>query len=154
MKKRCNIYLTKPSNVTFRDGKMTLHSNIKEIDLDLDKIHELITEGQIVTQILNDHTEERLTLDNYTDDYLFEAVLERREKISKMRNDFQEYAKTSNEELQRKRSSLSKEEFKAQMKQMYDELKRRNDEIVSVIEELESHTRGVPYDESEDENIV
>lgn len=138
--KRVSIYIVKPSNVKFNEN-FTLHHNIRHVDLSLEKIYEILSEGQQVTELLPDYTEEPLTLENYADENLYQAVEERRTLEHQMREEQQEYEKEKFLEfVQKKREGTIN--VKQYEREMYADFETKRTQVSNRIVYLQNNTRG------------
>ena len=154
MKKRVSVFLNNPTSLTYYGSDVKVESDLIQVDLTLEQIRTVLEEGNTVLECLNDYSQEPLTLENYADDRMFEAVLARREREMQLKEQHQEEEKQIYLALQEQRKSLSQEEYKQREKEMYVELERKRNAVRDEIQYMYDHTRGVPFDESEDENIV
>ena len=140
--KRVNVYVVvKPSNIKFNEN-YTLHHDIKAVDLSIEMIHDMLVEGQVVSEWLPDNTEEFLTLENYADENLYQAVEERRVIEKQLIDDHQDYEKEKYLEFRQKKQEGTID-IKQYESEMYADFEIKRKELQDRIQYLRDNTRGV-----------
>ena len=127
MVKKVNVYGRNTPKAAIRRST-SLTRTLNNVEMDTDRILELLKEGNIIAEILPDGTEEFLNMNNYNYDNIYEIVLERRENIKKLK---EEKEKETTTLIHGSRFST---ESKRIIRNIHESEERKfNDKVVAII---------------------